>query len=428
MNSEQQDNNYTINYSFTQSVNDNTKPISSNPADNIILVGTAHVSDKSVIEVEKTIEEEQPDAVAVELCPARYQALTKETQSKDISAKDILKGGKPYYFLIHWLLAYVQKKIGDDLGVDPGAEMLQAIKKAESTGARIVLVDRDIQITLQRFWHSMSILEKIKMFWALIISSIGFKGDQIDIDTVTNEDIVSQLIQELRSFAPSAARVFVDERDAYIANNLLNAARTSRVVAVVGAGHREGIKKYLEHPETLPPMDELITVPKKRFSVLRIFGLSFAGLVAVTFLIVIIAVLKGALSPYMLLIAMVYWILINGILSAAGAALARGHPKSVITAFSVAWLTSLNPFLAAGWFAGLMEAKQRKPNTDDFKKLLESESVSEMLNIPLFRVLLVAALANLGSMLGTFIGIYVIVKLFLFDPSEALNTFFTNIL
>jgi pheromone shutdown-related protein TraB len=427
MNSEQEDYNYTINYSFTQSVDDNTKPVSSNPADNIILVGTAHVSEKSVIEVEKTIEKEQPDAVAVELCPSRYQALTKETQGKDISVKDILKEGKTNYFLIHWLLAYFQKKIGDDLGVDPGAEMLQAIEKAKSTGARIVLADRDIQITLQRFWHSMSILEKIKMFWALIISSIGFKGDQIDIDTVTDENIVSQLIQELRSFAPSAARVFVDERDAYIANNLLNAARTSRVVAVIGAGHMEGIKKYLEHPETLPQMEELVSVPKKRFSILRIFGFTFAGLVAATFLIIIIAVLKGALSPYMLLIAMVYWILINGILSAAGAALARGHPKSVITAFSVAWLTSLNPFLAAGWFAGLMEAKQRKPNTDDFKKLLESESVSEMLNIPLFRVLLVAALANLGSVLGTFIGIYVIVKLFFFDPTEALKNFFTNI-
>jgi pheromone shutdown protein TraB len=147
---------YTINYSYTESSDRSSRPISDDPVENIIIVGTAHVSDKSVTEVDQTIEREQPDAVAVELCPARYQALTQQVEDKKISPEDILKGSKPYYILVHWLLAYVQKKIGDNLGVDPGAEMLQAIKKAESIDARIVLVDRDIKITLQRFWHAMS--------------------------------------------------------------------------------------------------------------------------------------------------------------------------------------------------------------------------------------------------------------------------------
>lgn len=423
-----EDNNYTINYSYNISLSDSSgKPISDNPADNIIIVGTAHVSDKSVADVDNAIDKEKPGAVAVELCPARYQALTEQIETKKISAKDILGGGKPYYILVHWLLAYIQKKIGDDMGVDPGAEMMHAIKKAESTGARIVLVDRDIQVTLQRFWHSMSIWEKLKMTGTLLMAAVGLKGEEIDIESVTEQDVVTQLVEELRSFAPSAARVFIDERDAYIASNLLEAGRTDMVVAVVGAGHREGIEKYLEHPDKLPPIEQLVEVPKKRFSIMRIFGLAFVALAFATFLLVILAVMKGALSAYMLLIALGYWFIINGVLSAAGAALARGHPKSIATAFLVAWLTSLNPMMAAGWFAGLMEAKQRSPTTDDFKKVMEAETVDEMLNNRLFRVLLVAALANLGSVLGTFIGIYVILGLTGIDPTEYLKGIFDTV-
>ncbi|MCL7413491.1 MAG: TraB/GumN family protein [ANME-2 cluster archaeon] len=419
---------YKINYSFNISQPGVEHPaISDNPAENIIIVGTAHVSDKSVTEVEETIEREQPDVVAIELCPARYKALTEQVEEKKISPKDILGGSQPYYFLIHWLLAYIQKKIGDDMGVDPGAEMMQAIKKAESTGARIVLLDRDIQITLQRFWHSMGLWEKLKMTGAILMAAVGLKGEEVDIESVTEQDVVSQLVNELRKFAPSAARVFIDERDAYMTTNLLKAANDSRVVAVVGAGHRQGINNYLKHPENLPPMEQLVTVPKKRFSFMKIVGFSFVAIAIATFLLVILGILKGAISPYMLFIAMGYWIIINGVLSAAGAALARGHPKSILTAFSVAWLTSLNPLMAAGWFAGLMEAKQRPPSPHDFKKLLEVETFREMVSIPLFRVLLVAALANLGSVLGTFIGVYVVLRVANIDPTVVLNEVFSSI-
>ncbi len=426
MNSE--DDQYNINYSFNISQSDREHPpISDNPAENIIIVGTAHVSDKSVTDVDEAIEREQPDVVAVELCPARYQALTEQVESKKISPKDILGGSQPYYFLIHWLLAYVQKKIGEDMGVDPGAEMIHAIKKAESTGARIVLLDRDIQVTLQRFWQSMGLWEKLKMTGAILMAAVGLKGEEMDIDSVTEQDVVTQLIEELRKFAPSAARVFIDERDAYMTTNLLKAAKTDRVVAVVGAGHRQGINNYLQHPETLPPMEQLVSVPKKRFNIMKILGFSFVAIAIATFLLVILGIIEGAISPYMLFIVMGYWVIINGVLSAAGAALARGHPKSILTAFSVAWLTSLNPLMAAGWFAGLMEAKQRPPSTDDFKTILEAETVNEMMSNRLFRVLLVAALANLGSVLGTFIGVYVVLSVANIDPTVVLRELFGSI-
>jgi len=378
----QDENDYTINYSINISSDTVDRPISDNPAENIIIVGTAHVSTKSVTEVEETIDRERPDVVAVELCPARYQALTEKVETKKISAKDILSGGKPYYFLVHWLMAYVQK--------------------------------------------NMSIWEKLKMTGAMLTAALGFKGEELDIESVTEEDVVTQLIEELRKFAPSAARVFIDERDAYISANLLDAAKSSRVVAVVGAGHREGIQRYLEHPDTLPPMEQLIDVPKKRFSITKIVGLTFVALAFATFLLVILGIIEGAISPYMLLVAMGYWFIINGVLSAAGAALARGHPKSIATAFLVAWLTSLNPMMAAGWFAGLMEAKQRTPTTDDFRSIMDAETVQDMLNNRLFRVLLVAALANLGSVLGTIIGIIVIVNVTGINPTETLENIFNN--
>ncbi|MCD4830341.1 MAG: hypothetical protein K8R02_00875, partial [Anaerohalosphaeraceae bacterium] len=195
----------------------------------------------------------------------------------------------------------------------------------------------------------------------------------------------------------------------------------------VGAGHREGIRRYLEHPDTLPPIEQLLDVPKKRFSILKIFGLTFVALAFATFLLVILGIIRGAISPYMLLVVIGYWFIINGVLSAAGAALARGHPKSIATAFLVAWLTSLNPLMAAGWFAGLMEAKQRTPTTDDFRSIMDAETVQEMLNNRLFRVLLVAALTNLGSILGSIIGVIVIVYVTGIDPIETVQNIFYNV-
>jgi len=160
---------------------------------------------------------------------------------------------------------------------------------------------------------------------------------------------------------------------------------------------------------------------------MKIVGFSFVAIAIATFLLVILGIIEGVISPYMLLIAVSYWIIINGVLSAAGAALARGHPKSILTAFSVAWLTSLNPLMGAGWLTGLMEAKERPPSTDDFKTILEAETVNEMMSNGLFRVLLVAALANLGSMLGTFIGAYVVLSVTGIDPREVLRELFSSI-
>jgi len=224
----------------------------SKPEPEIVIIGTAHVSKKSVAEVKEVIAREQPSVVAVELCPGRYAALKGKTE--DVSAKDILSGGNITLFLVHSLLAYLQNKIGADMEVKPGSEMIAAIDAAEELGTEIALVDRDIQITLQRFIGKLGFFEKIKMIGALVGALFGVGGKDIDIESITEEDIVTQLVSELKEFSPTTASVLIEERDAYIAKNLLDLKEkgTGNVVAIVGAGHRQGIQEYLKHPEKLP--------------------------------------------------------------------------------------------------------------------------------------------------------------------------------
>ncbi|MCW3134196.1 MAG: TraB/GumN family protein [Methanophagales archaeon] len=414
--------------------------------DNIILVGTGHILEKSVKEVEAVIDREEPDVVAVELCEGRYNALKGNVE--DFSIKDAMSGGSPFLILTHWLLAYVQRKMGAELGIEPGADMMAAIKKAEEKGCEVALVDRPIQITMQRFWKKMTFLEKIKMIFSIIFAigsmgsmrkDMGEKGGEeegkekeekklmvggmsankeIELDRITDDDVVTQLMEELREFSPGAATALLDERDAYIAGSLLELqtqtpkgslttnASHRKIVAVVGAGHVAGIKNLLSHPELIPPKEELCSLPKRKFGI-TIKNLLGVGL-GVALLIILLAVISAGISFHDLLRVLPYWIVINGVLSAAGVVIARGHPLSALTAFSVAWLTSLNPFLAAGWFAGWTEAHFRKPKVEDAKSMLYVESLRELMRNKLFKVILVAALANIGSIVGTFIGIGVV--------------------
>ncbi|MFZ2499367.1 MAG: TraB/GumN family protein [Methanosarcina sp.] len=390
----------------------------------IVLIGTAHVSEKSVAEVKAAIRNLKPDVVAVELCRGRYDSLKGNVQENQaVPIKDILSQGKINYYIIHWLLAYVQKKIGDDMGVKPGAEMLSAIEEAEAIGSKVALIDRDIQVTLQRFWGKMKFLEKIKMIGSLLGGLIGIgKGTEIDIDQITEHDVVTALVSELRGFAPTAAEVLIDERDAYLAGSLVKVAAggNKTVVAVIGAGHKPGVTNYLKNPKTIPPLSSLMEIPKKHFGIGKIIGF---GLVALIFAFFLLLLLSGV-SLKLLLIAFGCWFLITGVLSAVGTLLAGGHPYSVLTAFLVAWLTTLHPLIAAGWFAGLVEAKQRNPTTADIKALAGVETFKEMFKNKFMRVLLVASFANIGSATGAFIAAYVMMQITGLGPMDILHAGF----
>ncbi|HIH69878.1 TraB/GumN family protein [Methermicoccus shengliensis] len=370
----------------------------------IVIVGTAHIREKSVEEVRNVIDSECPDVVALELDPQRLEALLGG--ERDIPLREVLRKGNVMLVLVELVLAHFQRRLGEQLGVKPGSEMLEAYHASRERGARVVLIDRDVGITLRRFLDRLSLLEKVKILASLVLSFAH--REEIDIESITERDMVDYLMRELKAISPSAYEVFVAERDALMAHALLSLAHSghTKVVAVVGAGHVEGICRYIAHPETLPEVSRLLGVGKKRFPVAKVIAVGLASLV-----IGAIVYLALSVSLELALWAFVYWFIINGSLSALGAAVARGHPLSVLTAFCVAWFTSLNPFLAAGWFAGLVELWKRSPTTADIKAIVSAHSFSEVLNNRAFRVLAVAALANLGSTAGTFIGAWMLLRM-----------------
>jgi len=383
------------------------------------IVGTAHVSQKSVDEVRAAIEEFKPDVVAIELDPGRFSALKK--QARDPTVNDVLEVKNFNSLLVQWLLSYLQRKIGVDVGVEPGAEMKAAIAEAESRNIPIALVDRDIRLTLLRFWKSMGIIEKIKMVFALVFSIAEVsKGEDLDIESLKEQNVIDAVMEEFRKFSPNGARALIDERDAFIAHQLilLKVQRPeSRILAIVGAGHRHGITGYVENPTTLPPFDTLNREPKS-FPWGKLFGFAVTGL----FAFLLAAIAFSGVGWTVLLYALLFWVLIHGVLAATFTLLAGGHPYSALTCFGVAWMTSLNPMLHAGWIAAYVEARVRKPPVSDFRKIYEAESIGEMARVPLFKVVLVAALANLGSLLGTILYFIFIFPLLHIDPVVVIST------
>lgn len=386
----------------------------------IRIVGTAHVSKESVEEVRRAVAEFEPTIVAVELDHARFAALKKQAGEPKVS--EVLESGNFMQLLVQWILAYIQRKIGMDIGVEPGAEMKAAIEEAEQRGLRLGLIDRDIRITLRRFWGSLSIIEKFRMIYALGVSVFSVDGEEIDVEELKKQDMVSVAMEEFRKFSPNGAKALIDERDAYLARNLLDlSAGDERVLAVVGAGHVRGIEKFLADPALLPPQASLVA-DIKGIPWGRIFEIG----VTVSFALLLAAIAFSGIGLETLLAALLFWVLIHGVLTAVFTLIAGGHPLSALAGFAVSWATALHPILAAGWFAAYVEARIRKPAPQDFRKIFEAESFSEMWHIPLFRVVIVAALANVGSTIGTFAYFIFVLPVLNLDPTLLITQGFGN--
>jgi pheromone shutdown-related protein TraB len=350
--------------------------------------------------------------VAVELCQRRYDSLTKKDQWENTPVTSMIKSNNAYYLLAQTFLSSIQRKLGKDHGVQPGSEMIQAIHQAKEYELDIELVDRDIAVTLKRAWKKMGFIEKFRVFWEFLKSMIGFDEEEledIDIDELLDQDLISTMMEEFGKIAPSVTEVLIHERDQYIAEKINRIRKQGkRVVAVVGAGHLQGIKKHVTNPSFHADIKSLEHVPKKRFSVLKAIGylipVLFVALIAYGFFI-------G--GPEQSIRMFAYWFLINGAFSSLGTLIARGHPFSIITAFVAAPITSLNPAIAAGWVAGYVEAKMRTPLVRDFQELSKLESLSDFWNNRVVRLLMVVALANIGSMIGTVVAFPYIASSFL---------------
>lgn len=355
----------------------------------VILVGTVHVSPESVQEVKETITREQPDVVGVELCDRRYEILTKKKQWEEQEITKIIKEGKTYLFLANLLLSNFQKRIGEELGSDPGAEMIEAITIAEKQGISVSLLDRDISVTLKRAWKAMGIVEKLKLIFALV-AGFFVEAEEV-VEELKNRDVITELMEELAEQAPGAKKVLIDERDQYIASRIQESE--GKMVAVVGAGHLQGIKKLLQQEKvTREGLEE--TLPGRNWLKYTKYAVP-----VIFFTILTYAFLSAGVD--VTLQVLWYWFLINGSLSALGALLALGHPLSVAAAFLAAPFTSLNPFLAAGWFAGLVEAYVKKPTVADFETLRDIAGFRDFYRNRVTRILLVIAFSNIGSTIGT---------------------------
>jgi len=368
--------------------------------DQIVLIGTAHISQQSVDEVTAAIETYQPDVVAIELDERRYKSLTEKDRWENLPVTKLLRSNNAFFLLAQTFLASIQRRLGKEYGVEPGSEMIAAINEAKKQKKEIELVDRDIAITLKRAWKKMGIREKFRVFWEFLKALVGLEDDEledINLEEIMDQDLISTMLEEFGSIAPSVTTVLIHERDSYIAEKITE-LRTEgkKVVAVVGAGHLKGIKQRLTDPGFSADLEELNQVPTRRVSILKLIGYAIPVLFAV---LIIYGFYTGGLQRSLTMF--LYWFLINGICSAVGTIIARGHPLTILTAFIAAPITSLNPAIAAGWVAGYVEAKLRTPRVKDFQGLSTIESFSDFTSNKVIRLLLVVALANLGSMIGT---------------------------
>ncbi len=368
----------------------------------IEIIGTAHISKESIEEVRQKIRELKPDVVAVELDEARLKGMLNQ---REIPVVELIRSKNAMVLLINIILSFIQRKMGSKVGVEPGAEMLAAIEEAKRLNSQIALIDREIRITLKRLLSQLSLREKLTIFKEILISLVSEEeGDlEEEIENVKKSETLEEIMEEVRKISPSAYKVIVQERDAYMAAKLLELSREyDRIVAVVGAGHKNGIEHYLSNPEEIPPLEELTKVPEKKISITKV--VKFAIPLAII-LLFIIAFFKGISIK-----GSIYLWLLNHMLPTFLAVLiARGSIYSAIAGMLASPLTSLNPLLAAGWFAGYVEAKVKKVTVGEVSEMFRASTMGELYANRAFKVLLVTALANLGSMLGTFISLPTII-------------------
>lgn len=374
--------------------------------DKIILIGTAHISEESVNEVRKAIETYKPDTVAVELCQRRYDTIIKKDKWENTPVTALIKSNNTYFMLAQTFLSSIQRRLGEEYGVEPGSEMIAAIQEAKKQNIKVSLVDRDITVTLKRAWLKMGIREKIRVIWEFLKAMIGYNDEELedlDLKELMTQDVISQMMEEFSKIAPSAAKVLISERDQYISKKIFEESKKGKVVAVVGAGHINGIKKHLQEQELNISLEELDKVPKKRFNLVKIVEVAIP---AIFFSVIGWIIYSTGIDPWnKIKDIFLIWFLVHGILAAVGTMIARGHPLSILTAFVAAPFTSLEPFFAPGWFAGLVEAKLRKPLIKDFQELSKLESMRDFFKNRVIRLLMVVALANLGSIIGTIIAL-----------------------
>ena len=370
------------------------------------IIGTAHVSEASRAEVEQWIEKIRPDKVCVELCQERYDSFYDVNRWKKLNIFDVIRKGKFLYLLANIAISAFQRKIGAKLGVKPGAELIGAAEAGKRAGADIVLIDRNIHITLKRVWGNLGFWTKCELLSEIVFSLFGAddksKEETSDeIERLKEDANISSMMEVFAKELPQVHAPLIDERDRYLVAKMRSCGGKN-VVAVVGAGHVAGMQKYFnekidtESLERLPKPGIFLKAAKWLIPLILIGGIAIG------------VCRQGFDSIYDLLVA---WVLPNSVFCFLTAILALAHPLTALCAIIVSPITSTTPVIGAGIVLGLLEAWLRKPTVEDCEDLPNVHTLKGFYKNSFTHVLIVCVLTTFGSALGAWIGIGWLIKI-----------------
>ncbi|MBA3393266.1 MAG: TraB/GumN family protein [Deltaproteobacteria bacterium] len=365
------------------------------------IVGTAHVSQRSVEEVRAVIERVKPDVVCVELDKTRFDALTKDSAFRDLDVFKVVREGRTLYLLAHLALASYQRRIGASLGVKPGAELLAAVQAAKELGIPVELIDRDINITLKRTWSNLGLWKRSMLLSSLVVGWDDDKGEPVtarSVEDLKEAKALSEMLSELGRAVPQIKGPLIDERDQYMASKSIDIGTGKRrIVAVVGAAHVPGMKANWGQPIDRAALDRL-PPPSLVWRAIK-------WLVPILFLAAIVWGWQrsDATSFTEMMLA---WILPTSIGAGVLTLLAGGSILSVLAALVVAPVAAIHPLLGTGMVVGVVEAWRRRPNVADCERLPEDiQSMRGFWRNPVTRILLIAVASGIGTAVGFWVGV-----------------------
>lgn len=367
----------------------------------ITIIGTAHVSHDSVQEVARIIDEVNPDRICVELDAGRYQSKTEPNGWENLNIRTVLKENKGFLLLANMALSSYQKKLGDQMGVSPGDEIMKAAQLAKERGIPLSLCDRDIQVTFKRAWRLSGWWNKIKLISSLL--GAVFSNEKIsneEIEKLKQADALQSMLDEMAKELPTVKQVLIDERDRYLATSIYTAPG-EHIVAVVGAGHAPGLIAYierLERGEADFDLEAISAVPPPS-KVGKI--VSWAIVIALVGLIVSGFIRSGWQQGVGMFL---YWFGLNASLTGIAALLCLAHPVTIIVSMLAAPLTALNPTIGVGIVAGLLEATMRKPRVKDFEHITQDIlSFKQWFSNRIIHPLLIFMMTSIFASIGTFV-------------------------
>ena len=373
----------------------------------ITLLGTAHVSRTSAEEVAAALDTRAYQAVAIELCPSRFDALNNPDRLAELDLMQVFRQGRASMVMANLAMAAYQQRLGEQLGIEPGAEMRMAVDQAERHGLPVLLIDREIGTTLKRTARSLSWWRRAVLFSGLVTSLVSREEvSEEDIEHLKEGDVLETTFAEFAHDRNDLYQPLIAERDRYMAAKLREAAAQHPgrpILAVVGAGHLKGIAEHLsDTDDPAVALGELDSLPAKarwpRMIPWLIVMLVFLGFY-----------IGFSRNPDLGWLMVRDWVLINGGLSALGALIAAAHPLTVVTAFVAAPITSLNPTIGAGMVTAAAELWLRKPRVGDFSRLRQDTTrLSGWWHNRVSRTLLVFLLSTLGSAVGTYLAGFLI--------------------